>query len=95
MKSLFEIKQMIDKIKSVSRINPFACVEIQALAWAYDKIETDGLSIGEYKIRERVEILEEKQTKRHLGKWSFTTRPARAKQITPLKWVLDEGDLKG
>ena len=93
MKSLFEIKETINKIQSVSRINPYAPVEIQALEWAFKQIENEGLSKGQILIERRIFKLKYRQEKREV--MSYATRPARAKQINALKWVVDEDDLKG
>ena len=90
MKQLFEIAQTLNLLRSQRR-NIFAPVEIQALEWAYTTIEDEGLSRGKEIIETRIFKLKYRQEKREV--MSFATRPARAKQINALKWVLDEGDL--
>ena len=91
MKQLFEIKQTTDLINQTRRSNLYAKLEIQVLEWAYDKIKTHGRSMGEYKIRARLTKLQEKQASKEI--MAFATKPARAKQINALKWVVDEGEI--
>jgi len=88
MKTLFEIKRGLDLLDVSRRGISFAKLEIQALEWACDKIELEGLAMGEYKIRERITKLEEMQGKKEI--MGFATKRARAAQINRLKWVIDE-----
>jgi len=88
MKTLFEIKRSLDLLEVSKRGISFAKLEIQALEWACDKIELEGLAMGEYKIRERITKLEEMQGKKEI--MGFATKNARAAQINRLKWVVDE-----
>ena len=91
MKSLFEIKKTLDLIKESSRGNPFARVEIQTFEWAFKTIRMSPLSIAEKEIRRKLTKLQEKQASTEI--MAFATKPARAKQIAALKWVLDEGEI--
>ena len=91
MKSLFEVKQTIGLLKNTGRANVFAPVEIQALEWAFKTINTEGISRGQEMIRTRIFKLNYKQGKREV--MSFAIRPARAKQINALKWVINEMEI--
>lgn len=91
MKPLFEISQTLNLLRGSRRSNIFAPVEIQALEWAYETIENEGLSRGEEMIKTRIFKLKYRQEKREV--MSFATRPARAKQINALKWVINEMEI--
>ncbi|MBA7491593.1 hypothetical protein ES702_02141 [subsurface metagenome] len=88
------IKEVENKLADYARPRRWTCELLvkQALEWALEKIEGDGLSMGEYKIRERINKLERKQEERDpLG---FATRPARAVSINTLKWVIGEYEVE-
>lgn len=89
MKQLFEIKQTIDLLKQGR--NVFAPVEVQALEWAFKKIELEGRREGENLILNRIAQLQIKQVSKEV--MGFATKPARAKQINALRWVINEMEI--
>ena len=93
MKPIDEVARKIREYE-FTRGGPFRLLIKQSLEWALEKMKNKSLGhYAEALIRERIELLEERQgISEHLG---FAMKPARAAQINALRWVLDEGDLIG
>lgn len=90
MKQLFEIEKAIALIDRGRKTNFYAKLEIQVLNWArlrinHDRFEAENLIVN------RIAQLQLKQVSKEV--MGFATKPARAKQINALRWVINEMEI--
>ena len=89
MKSLDEIYEKVLEHEQKRGIN-YNKLVVQALNWARLRINHDPVE-AENLILNRIAQLQLKQVSKEI--MGFATKPARAKQINALRWVIDEGGL--